>query len=156
MANQRQAFVDALRVRLSAIAQESGYSTDVGLRVFEWRDPRGENVQEDELPCCGFADESSQITPLDSVTHEHALTVAIWAMDQGQNAAELARVLEADVLKAIGTDPTFGGLCHYFQPTSSLTELKVAGKRSASVRMTFEVRLRLVAWDMSTKRQTPA
>lgn len=156
MGNQRQAFVDALRARLASISQESGYSSDIGLRVFDWRDPRGENVQESELPCCGFADESSQITAMDSVTHEHALTVAIWAMDQGQNASELARALEADVLKAIGTDQTFGGVCHYFQPTSSMTELKVAGKRSASVRLTFEVRIRLVAWDMSTKRQTPA
>lgn len=150
MSTVRQRIVDAIKVRLGGIALQNGYGTDAGLNVYEWRDNSGEPIQENELPCITVRDESGQINKLDFDTSEHSLTVDVHALDRGDDAPALARRLEADVLVAFGVDPTFGGLCHYCQAVNSMVEVKQTGKRSAGVRISFDIKFRVKSWDPST------
>lgn len=156
MSTVRQQLVDAIKARLGGIALQSGYSTDAGLSVHEWRDNAGEPIQENELPCITIRDESGQITGLDYNTSEHSINLEVHALDRGDDAPALARVLEGDVMKAFGVDPTFGGLCHYCQAVNSTTEVRQTGKRSAGVRINFDIKYRTRAYDLTQLVENPS
>ena len=151
----RQALIDAVVERLRGIKYADGYATDAGNSVFEHRDPLGEPFNESELPACWIRDGSSEITALDSSVHEHSLSLEIGAHVSDMNAPAAGRLLESDILKAVGVDNTFGGLCVYCQPTGGTLEVKREGKRQAGVRLLFEVRFRVNAWDNYTQHTGP-
>lgn len=147
--------MEAIQARLETIRVSAGYLTDVGINVFHWRDPQGEPFQPSEKPCCFIRDASSEITALDNAVHEHALSVEIGALVDRSDAAAVMRDLEADLFEAIGTDKTFGGLCHYCQPSGTQSDVKTTGEKNAVVRINIEVRYRTPAWDAFTLHTGP-
>lgn len=150
MSTVRQRLIDAIRASLGVISLQNGYSTDAGLSIHEWRDPETEPIQDSEMPCILIRDESGDVSDLDYDTSEHSLTLNVSVVDQGDDAPRLARSLEGDVLKAFGVDQTFGGLCHYFQLSNSITSVRQSGKRSAGIMLTFDVKFRTKAFDLKT------
>jgi len=152
----RQQVMEAIRARLETIRIDAGYLTDVGLNVFEWRDPMGEPFQPHEKPCCFIRDASSEITSQDSTVHEHALSVEVGALVDRDDAVAAMRDLEADLFEAIGADRFFGGLVKFCQPTGSQCDVKTTGERNAVVRITLEVHYITNAWDAFTLHTGPA
>lgn len=152
----RQQVMEAIQARLETIRVSAGYLTDVGINVFQWRDPMGEPFQPHEKPCCFLRDASSEITSLDSTVHEHALSVEIGALVDRDDAVAAMRDLEADLTKAIGADRFFGGLVKFCQPTGTQSDVKTTGERNAVVRITLEVRYLTKAWDPFTLHTGPA
>ena len=147
--------MEAIADQLRLISIEGGYLTDAGTRVYHWRDPMGEPWQKEEKPACFIRDASSEIQAQDSSVHEHALSIEVGAVVDGFDASAVMRDLESDIFKAIGTDPTFSGLCHYCQPTGTQSEFKATGDNNAVVRITLEVRYRTPAWDALTLHAAP-
>jgi len=152
----RQQLMEAIQARLESIRVSAGYLTDVGINVFHWRDPMGEPFQPHEKPCCFIRDASSEITPLDSSVHEHSVAVEIGALVDRSDAVAAMRDLEADLMEAIGQDKTFGGLCHYFQPSGAQADVKTTGEKNAVVRIQCEARYRTPSWNAFTLHTGPA
>lgn len=156
MSTVRQRIIDEVVKRLRSISLGGGYKSDTGLRIYEWRDPQNEPFQENELPAAWLRDESGDVQALDSTVHEHAMTLNVGVITQADNAPEEARKLESDLLRAIGGVPALlGGLVKHIQPTATATEVRQAGKRSAGVRIQFDVRYRTAAWDLDTLATNP-
>lgn len=156
MSTVRQRLVDAIRASIGVISLKNGYSTDAGLSIHEWRDPETEPIQDGEMPCIMIRDESGEVSDLDFNTSEHSMTLNVSVVDQGDDAPRLARQLEGDAVKALGIDDTFGGLCHYFQLSNSTTSVRQSGKRSAGIMLTFEVKFRTKATDLTAEVPYPA
>ena len=151
----RQTLIDAVVAALQEILTPS-YYTDAGLRVFQFRDPVNEPLSLDELPCLTIRDQQSTITALTAAVHEYSVTLEIAGHDSDQeDAPKKLRQLESDILKAVGVDPTFGGLACYFQPQSSELNTERKGKTVGTVRLSFELRYRTAAWDAETQHVQP-
>lgn len=155
MSTVRQRLIDAIRASLGVISIQNGYSTDAGLSIHEWRDPETEPIQDGEMPCILIRDESGDVADLDFNTIEHSLTLNVSVIDQGDDAPKLARALEGDVVKALGVDQTFGGLCHYFGLVNSTTSVRQSGKRSAGIMLTFDVKFRTKTSDLTASVPYP-
>ncbi len=150
----RQRLIDAVEARLSRLVTPD-YGTNVGRRVFDSRDPLGEPFSDNELPASWFRDTTNEITAVDASVDEHSITLEIGAHDFGADAPAVGRLIEGEILKVIGEDKTFGGLCHYCRPTGSTIEVKSEGRRQVGVRITFEVKFRTKAFDPFTFHAGP-
>jgi hypothetical protein len=104
--SKRQSLVTALDTRLKTLLTTGGYETNLGQNV-QWY--RQEPFTETES---GISCEDSEPAPewLGVGVHLHRLTVAINVVLPAGAAAPEIRKAAADVVKAIGTDLTFGGL----------------------------------------------
>lgn len=144
---QRQRLLDAIKARLGGVTVLGGYQTNAGFKVHEWRDPQTQAFTKAELPAIWIRDPSDEINHLDSATHEHTLTVEIGAVCSGDATESQARSMEADIMAAIGEDPTFGGLCHYCQPGNTTLEVRQLTDRASGVRVQLQLAYRTPAFD---------
>lgn len=107
--SKRQQIVDAIETRMKTILTTGGYATNAGQHVFVWRKTP---IPETELPSICIYDGECQIyyeeTPVG--LQGHFLTVELVADAKGAAAQVDVRKINADVVKSIGTDPTWGGL----------------------------------------------
>lgn len=107
MATTRDQIIDAVEARLALIKAASGYRTDLGYKVRTWQatPPRWE-----DLPVLQASDPEETLGQPAYGKHRHELTVRVEAILPGGTAAAVLRDAGADVLQAVGTDPTWGGL----------------------------------------------
>jgi hypothetical protein len=116
----RQQIVDALVTRLEGILVNKGYETDLGLNIFEWRTT---DFQESELPGCVVRDPDEE-TEVKGQYHYNKLNIEIEAKTKNSPVTALTTAREsrkviADITRAIGTDPTFGGLAIMTDPVDN-------------------------------------
>lgn len=146
----RQIILTALDTRLKAILIASGYETDLGLSVFEWRTTE---FQATELPGITWRDyAASEAVPITimgaSSKVEQALDVEMDIMVQdGPDTGSTIRKCIADVQKAIGIDPTWGGLAVGTDDSGNETMRDQAGKITGSVTMRIRITYRTKAWN---------
>ncbi|GAB4245683.1 MAG: hypothetical protein OHK0028_23630 [Deltaproteobacteria bacterium] len=108
MADKRQAIVDAVRARLAGIRTANGYNTDVGLHVFEWKVTA---FADSDLPGVAFRDTDSKIRELTGGMQEVSLPVEIIVgAASGASTMQVLRAAIDDILSAINSDFTWGGL----------------------------------------------
>ena len=121
MANKRQDIVDAFKTLLQTISVANGYETELGSNILEWED----NLPDENLPAASIADTDDDIsTGEPSVTQEgHNLTMEVTgkALEVGRPPL-VARQAQGDVIKALGTDVSLGGLVTYMFLTSQAIE----------------------------------
>lgn len=116
----QQQIVDAIDTRFKTILTTNGYGTNVGQHVTWWKespvalsDLPGMNLKDPEetrIPGCGI--------------YERSLILRIEASVSGSDSPETARLIEADIEKAIFIDNRWGGL-------ASNTEISGSGKEAA-------------------------
>lgn len=108
MADKRQQIVDAIRTRLATILISNGYNTDIGRHVFEWK---VKAFSEAEIPGVAFRDTDPNIRELTGGMQEVSLPVEfIVGASSGSATMPLIRAAIEDVLAAINSDFTWGGL----------------------------------------------
>jgi hypothetical protein len=110
--NKWQQVITAVLTRLRTIKTTAGYETNAGNNVFEWRP---NPLAEGELPGIVVRD----TFPEEVITvgaHEHTLLIECCVFTGGATAPAQARLVIADIVKAFGTDRTFGGLVEDTQP----------------------------------------
>jgi len=109
MSNKRQSIVDAIEGRMKTILTDNGYATNAGRNVFDWRITQ---IPDTELSAISIYDGDCTIdyeeTPVG--LQGHFLIVDLVSDAKGSAARSDVRKINADVVKAIGTDLTWGGL----------------------------------------------
>ena len=105
---RRQEIVDAIKARLLTIQVANGYDTDLGLHVFEWKVTA---FADSELPGVCFRDTEQTVAELTGGFRNVSLTVEfILGAASGAATASIVRKGIGDVVRAIDSDPTWGGL----------------------------------------------
>ncbi len=104
MAITRASIIDALVARIQTISVAHGYHTALGAHAFSWL-PRV--IEPGELPAANVRDMDDSIAIDSAPFDSHMLSVEI---DVAANGVAAIRQAVYDVYKAIGTDPTLGGL----------------------------------------------
>lgn len=108
MADKRQQIVDAIRTRLAGILVANGYNTDIGLHVFEWKVTA---FADSDLPAVTFRDTDPKIRELTGGMQEVSLPIEfIVGAASGATTMQVIRAAIKDVLSAINSDFTWGGL----------------------------------------------
>ncbi len=101
----RQQIMAALEDQLQLILTGSGYNSNLGSNIYEWRD---EPIEEHHLPACIYRD-FQDTTAQTFGNQEHRLQVSL---DVFANCtAAVMRGIIADVTKCLGENLTLGGLC---------------------------------------------
>ena len=139
MANIRQQIIDALETRMNTI---SGIET-----VKVWR---VSDLSPAELPAILIRDTIDNM-PTDGVGMgriDHDLEVGITAMFAGTTSPVNARDMVADIVAAIGTDSTFGGLAYDSVLQSADLDLDDAALLIASAHVTMTIRYRSGMWSI--------
>ncbi|HEX8117927.1 MAG TPA: hypothetical protein VF521_11705, partial [Pyrinomonadaceae bacterium] len=120
MAGKRQRIVDAVKARFATITVANGYQTDIGLKQTEWNPgPRGADEDSDELPGHDIRDEdeTADIPVKNAGTYTRFLEVVAlgYVRETADGAATTRKALE-DMIRAVGKDPTWGGLARRTLP----------------------------------------
>ncbi len=133
--SKRQQIVMAIDARFKTIKTVNGYETNAGNNVYEWR---SSPMIESELP--GLIYRDTQETEALSIGYQvHTLTIEIEGYVVGSAAPASLRKLIADVIKAIGTDPLWGGLAEDTRPVEETIQVEQEERRIAGARIKIEV-----------------
>lgn len=109
----RQQIVEALLVLLKTIRQSNDYETN--LDITEWRPT---DWQVSELPGCDIRDPDENIE-VKGQYHYKTISIEAEVKVQDTSAPEVVRNVIADIEKALGTDPTLGGLAYSITPVEN-------------------------------------
>lgn len=148
---KREEIIDALKARLEEITCEGLYRTDAGLNVTEWRVG---DWGDRERPGLVLRDEDWHSTAVGPGYQTHSLHVSIECVAQGSGTAALVRNMAADVLQALGSDTTLGGLAIQLMPLGSSADGRhqfVVGKATrteAAALLRFIVIYRTPEWEI--------
>ncbi|MDQ1610335.1 MAG: hypothetical protein QOG00_266 [Pyrinomonadaceae bacterium] len=146
MSNMRQEIVKKVLARMRLIRTENDYVTEIGASVHEHRT---EALQEHELPALIVRDGTDEITYREkqSGAHHHSLPFTIDVVCQETDVnAEVARKALADVMKAIGVDPRWGGVAKQSLPKSASVITDKEGNWLGGARVEFTVEYQTAAW----------
>lgn len=143
----RQSIVDALTTALATIRKSGGFNTDAGKNVFEWRQAE---LAETNLPGIIVRDTTDPMVD-EGVANkiDHLLSVEIEGHCRavvGSSAAQQVRLLAADILAALGADPTLGNLGYDLRVLATDMMVKEADKRFAVVEITIQFKYRTARW----------
>lgn len=144
MANTRQSIVDALDTRLKTITTTNGYSAN--LNVYEWLVTP---LEETDLPAVIFRDLEDDIdTDEIGTRRDHTLTIEMDVAASSSSSPDTVRELCRDILTAIGTDKTFGGLVYDVDPTTVSLDVNEADQRLSGGQIVIEVRYKTTLWEI--------
>lgn len=149
--SRRQDIITALDTRLKGILKTEGYQTDMGKNVREWYAfPVNEAPDTDSLlyedPSCARVEPYEYDDNVQSY-HYKRLTVHIYIVTSGSTAPAALRVRIADVLKAIGTDVTWGGLALDTELEGDDSEVVHEKKKIGGTRITISIDYKVERWD---------
>lgn len=121
----RDQIMSAVDTKLRQILVTNGYATDLGNHVFSWRLSA---IPDTERPAVAFRDVSREITQ-HVAAHLYKLTIEFEAfpLSTSTDPAGDIRLFIQDVVKAVGTDVTWGGLAIDTVVTGDSVQLDAAG-----------------------------
>lgn len=129
---KRQQIVDKIAELLARITIVNGFNTDLGLSLAYWQDYASEYGE----PILIYRDLEEE-TQEKGEDHENALQIEIEGR-KPELPIEPNKILE-DIIRAIGHDPTLGGLALKVFPPSSQTMVETEGKVVSRVMVNFTV-----------------
>lgn len=155
MSTKREAIMNALETRLKGIVQGNSvtvfgdsytYQQSVGT-VAQWR--ANEAWEEADLPAVNLRDLADPLEE-ESVNNQidHKLIVEIKCIGSGSISVSQARDLQRDMLKAIGSDETFGDLAYLCEPSVSEFMVDIQSDRFAGFAMNLVVSYRTDRFDI--------
>jgi hypothetical protein len=142
----RQDIVDAVKARFALISRANGYLTDIGLKQTEWHlhpkdleDTPGHDVRDGR--------ELTIITDKNAGVYERQLEVMIIAeVPEAAGGATETRKALADMIKAVGVDPKWGGLARRTLPVDQDVTVDDAGNRIGAARLTMRIEYSRAPW----------
>jgi hypothetical protein len=148
---QRQQIVDAVKTRFALITIANGYQTDIGQKQTEWNPgPRGADPESDELPGHDIRDEdeTAEIKDKNSGTYSRSLEiVALGYVKEAGDGAALTRKALEDMIRAVGKDPTWGGLARRTLPDTEGIAVDELGQRVGVAHLKFKVEYSRRPWE---------
>ena len=110
----RQQIIDTLETRFSTILTTNGYKTNLGNNVSRWKETQ---VPQGDLPHLAWRDDDEDETEATVGQIDHTLVIECRISTQTENELYAAR---ADLIQAMGTDRTLGGLVGNTKPPEEL------------------------------------
>lgn len=151
MPGKRQRIIDAVKARFAGITTAAGYQTDIGLKQTEWNPgPKGADPEADELPGHDIRDEveTAAVKDKNSGTYDRELEVVVIAeLKEDGAGASLARMALEDMVKAVGVDPTWGGLARRTVPVEEDINVDELGQQIGAARLRFKVEYGRRPWE---------
>lgn len=148
---KRQQIVDAVKNRFAGITTASGYQTDIGLKQTEWNPgPKGADPEADELPGHDIRDEveTTVVKDKNSGNYDRELEIIVVAeLKETDATATLARKALEDMIKAVGVDPTWGGLARRTVPMEDDINVDELGQQIGAARLRFKVEYSRRPWE---------
>lgn len=132
----RQRIVDEVDKQFKKIKRTGGYKTDAGHHVFSWRDPP---LDKRELPCIVYRDGIESIDIIDNSLESHTLPFEVDLIDLGDTAPAKVRELIADIIRALGVDPTWNGLAIDTRLTAAGLSTAEASRKIGQASVNFDV-----------------
>lgn len=127
--------------RLDKIAIVNTYQTDIGLNTFYWHDPP---LEYDE-PALVYRDVGEEHTQIGR-THENVLHVEVEGLLFTDTPGLDGNKALADIVRAIGKDPTWGGLAYDTHLSKSSTTVETEGKTAVRVLVELDILYRTPLW----------
>lgn len=151
MPGKRQQIVEAVKARFAGITTVSGYQTNIGLKQTEWNPgPKGADPEADELPGHDIRDEveTTVVRDKNSGTYDRELEIIVVAeLREADATATLARRALEDMIKAVGVDPTWGGLARRTVPVEDDINVDELGQQIGAARLRFKVEYSRRPWE---------
>ena len=151
MPGKRQRIVDAVKARFALITVANGYQTDIGLKQTEWHPgPKSADAEADELPAHDIRDEVEEtiIENKNAGVYERQLEITTIAeVREPAATAELARKALEDLIKAVGVDPTWGGLARRTLPVSAEITVDDIGQRVGAANLKMRIEYSRKPWE---------
>lgn len=145
--SKRQQIVDAVKARLVAISVAGGYQTDVGLKQTEWHpaakgpeDRPGHDVRD-------LAEETAADDRNRGLYERRLLIQVVAELDESGDTAANARKALADMIRAVGVDPRWGGLANHSIPVEDEVTVDQEAQRVGGARLVFEVVYSRKPWE---------
>lgn len=143
MSSKRQQILDAVKARFAGIKVADGYQTDIGLKQTEHHPTaKSADPADGELPAHDVRDEAEETVVPDrnkgSYERKLRFTVVAELLETDATAANARKAL-ADMIKAVGVDPSWGGLARHTVPVEDEVQVDEEGQRVGAARLTFEV-----------------
>lgn len=138
----RQQIIDAINTRLKTILKANGYETNLGQNVFEHRTTA---LGDSELPGINFKDVGCDVSQEDIAIGQHGYELIMEAeitVKEGSTTAVQIRKMIADVIKATGVDPRWGGLAVSTSPVSDSLKFEQSEKIIAGALLTYSIMFR--------------
>jgi hypothetical protein len=148
---KRQQIVDAVKARFAAVTVANGYQTDIGLKQTEWNPgPKGADPESDELPGHDIRDEleTTVVKDKNSGTYDRELEIVVIAeLREADATATLARRALEDMIRAVGVDPTWGGLARRTLPVEDDINVDELGQQIGAARLRLKVEYSRRPWE---------
>jgi hypothetical protein len=141
----RTSLMAAVATRLQAVTVANGYATGIGS---SWRSWQAAPPKWDALPVLQAIDPTSAPGPVAYGKRRHALEVQVQVLLPGGTSLATLRAYAADLLAAVGTDPTWGGLAVATQPTAVSLDPGESENVSDGVSLTLEIAYETALWAM--------
>jgi len=139
----REQVVQALETLLGTITKANGYLTNVGSKIYRGTD---RPLEENELPGAVMVEGQESSDPEVSVGKNHQyLNISVEARTiytDKQNHQQEAGKMLADIIKAVGTDPTLGGLAIDISNQGNIVDRPEAEAQIAAVDISLLVHYR--------------
>jgi hypothetical protein len=127
--------------RMKSIAITNDYLTDIGINTFYWHDPPLE-YDEPALVYRDVGEEHGQI----GRTHDNQLHVEVEGLLFTDSPGVNGNRVLADIIRAIGKDPTWGGLAYDSRLNKNSTVTETDGKTAVRVLVEFDILYRVPLW----------
>jgi hypothetical protein len=142
---KRQDIIDALLVRLALILTASGYQTNAGANLSEWRSDVDE-LAANEIPSLCIYDTTDDWEPeaFGQYRYKHKMSVIIEGIAKASTsptvtAMQNARKIIQDIHACIGSDRTLGAVADWIEPKSDRLIVKHAENKFMACQVTLEI-----------------
>lgn len=150
MSSRRSQIISALETRCSSITTGNGYATNIGENVEVNADADRDPVSQDVSAGIVIRETGATHMPgmagEDFATLEFELRVFASAF-KGSEPEETCRNGFADLIEALGTDKTLGGLCDDMVSSNSNFAQFQSGKRHSTISCLIRIVYRTTRWD---------
>ena len=150
----KKRIIAALDTVLKTILISNGYSTNAGQNVYDWIT---QNLPISSLPAYAYkntGDTGGRIVtiagPVNSI-REYILNLDVNCIAQGSTTRSQIRDMMADLMRAIGTDQTFGGLALYTEFSGDETAIEQQEETVGSTTVKIAITYRTKIWDTTNQ-----
>lgn len=140
---KRQNIMVAVGDRMAQIAIANNYLTEIGLNTFYWRDLPLEYGQAG-LVYRDVEEEHQRI----GRTHDNVLHVEVEGLIFTDNPGVGGNRMLSDIIRAIGIDPTWGGLAYDTRLNKNSTAVETDGQSAVRVLVEFDILYRVSLWQL--------
>jgi hypothetical protein len=148
----RQKIIDAVAARFASITTGNGYETNIGSKVYVWRNLEASPLDANDLPAINIRDPKCETQQQTSGVHTHMLHIeAVVMASKSTTESKTVRKMIADVTKAVGVDRQWTvssvKLAFDTDPVKDETTIEQHGDITGAAKISFIIKFRTRSFD---------